>query len=55
MPSPLRATPTVMGSHDPIGFARARREMAAFPYGATDKSFLLLFFKKEALACFLRP
>jgi hypothetical protein len=53
-PSPLRATPTVMRTHDPMGFARARREIVTLPHGATSKSFLLLFFKKEALACF-RP
>jgi hypothetical protein len=53
-PSPLRAKPTVMRTHDPMGFARARREIVTIPHSATDKSFLLLFFKKEALACF-RP
>jgi hypothetical protein len=37
-----------------MGFARARREIVTFPHVATNKSFLLLFFKKEALACF-RP
>jgi hypothetical protein len=50
--SPLRATPAVMRAHDLMGFARARREIVAFSHGLTDKSFLLLFFKKEALACF---
>jgi hypothetical protein len=34
-----------MRTHDPMGFARARREIVTFPHGATDKSFLLLFFK----------
>jgi hypothetical protein len=51
-PLPLRATPTVERSHDLMGFARARREIVAFQHGLTDKSFLLLFFKKEALASF---
>jgi hypothetical protein len=54
-PSPLRATPTVARSHGLVGFARARREIVTFPHGATSKSFLLLFFKKEALACFRPP
>jgi hypothetical protein len=43
-----------MRTHDPMGFARARRKIVTFPHGATNKSFLFLFFKKEALACF-RP
>jgi hypothetical protein len=35
-----------------MGFARPSREIAAFPHGPTDRSFLLLFFKKEG-ACLL--
>jgi hypothetical protein len=44
-----------MRTHDPMGFARAHREIVTFSYIATDKGFLLLFFKKEALACSRPP
>jgi hypothetical protein len=49
-PSPLRPPSIVVLSHYLMGFARARREIVAFPHAPTNKSFLLLFFKKEG-AC----